>query len=178
MKMPRIVAAFGMILVTAIAGCLPSFEPPPVVGYLTHVDGFKVFSRGRRINGPRHVAELRLGEKPFQANWETGMLIEKTAQLQIKPPVDQFSAAELCLALQLALEDRDSNPWHRKCDDTILRAFRRAWLSGEGESVFDTPPEAPYEFAVRVKQNGPEWFCQVQGALLPDPSEIPIGLLD
>ena len=88
----------------------------------------------------------------------------------------------MCLALQKALEDRDSNPWHRKCDDTILRAFRRAWLSrqsdSEGGSVLDAPPEAPYDFSVRVKQNGSNWFCQVQGQLLPDPDEIPIGLLD
>ena len=153
-------------------GCFPESGPRPLEGPLSYVDANLVFTKMRRDHGPRYTSELEWNGKPFVANWELGKLIERKQQLQIKPSTDDFSVTELCMALEVALNDYDHCPWHPVINDAILSGFRRS-LHAQGSVMVGSPDAPPYSMTVWVKNNGSTWFCQVKGFNAPDPEKTP-----
>ncbi len=155
-----------LIILTAVvlcAGCLPKAGPKELDGPLSEVDANKQFTKMRRLYGARYTSELEWNGKPFVANWELGTLMERTQQLQIKPSTEDFTVTELCMALEVALNDYDHCPWHPVINDAILSGFRRS-LRAQGSVAAYSEDAPPYGMKVWVKNNGSTWFCQVRGS--------------
>jgi hypothetical protein len=100
-----------------------------------------------------------------------GTLLERKQQLQIKPSADDFSATELCMALEVALNDHEHCPWHPVINDAILSGFRRS-LRNQGSVGAGTEDAPPYAMTVKAKKNGSTWFCEVKGFNAPDPKMV------
>ena len=154
-----------------LAGCLP--DPPPLDGRLSFDDASGLLFEMHSNHGKIYKKDLEYNGKPFKAEWELANFLMKSAKLQIKPPVADFDEVGLCMALQTALADKDSNPWHNVADDAIVDCFLKALNSDESDIAIGVCPDAPYEITVKVKQNGPNWFCEVriQNSLDPEKME-------
>ncbi len=155
--------ALLICLATLLAGgCFPAGGPKELEGPLTEVDANKAFTAMRREHGPRYTADLEWNGKKFVANWELGTLMERKQQLQIKPKKEDFTIAELCMCLEVAIDDYDHCPWHPVIKDAVLSGFRRS-LHSQGSVIASSSDAPPYAMSVWVKDNGSHWFCQVKG---------------
>lgn len=163
------IAAIAMFLL-AFTGCLP--EAPPLDGYLSFKEAGELLFEEHANHGAIYTADHNWNGKPFTANWRLANYLKRAAELQIKPPTDTFDEVDLCMALETALADESTNPWHNVADDTILCAFRRALHDEDSGIATAICPDAPYDITVKVKKYSQEWFCEVKIQNITDPKKI------
>lgn len=156
----------SLILLGLLAFCggcgMPKYVPPPLTGPLTDVEANKIFTKMLMKHGARYKRELEWNGKPFVANWELGTKLQRTQLLQLKPKTADFTVTELCMALEVAVNDYEYCPWHPVMSGPILSGYRRS-LRGQGSSGVSSRDAPPYAMSVLVKKHSVEWFCQVKG---------------
>ncbi|MCS7471247.1 hypothetical protein NZK35_31725 [Stieleria sp. ICT_E10.1] len=164
------VAITTLLVVANTTGCLP--EAPPLDGMLSFREANELLFEEHANHGAIYNIDHTWNGKPFKAEWRLANYLKKSAQLQIKPPTETFDEVDLCMALETALADESSNPWHNVADDAILRGFRHALQNDDTHIAAAYCPDAPYDIMVKVKNNGSEWFCEVKVQNLIDPKKL------
>ena len=155
-----------MILVTCSLGCMPESKPPVVDGPLDSTTASQLQGQIRTKYGNKYSVTHQYDGQDFDANWELGNALKKSAQLQLKPPAD-WGRGDLYTGLQVVLDAHESKPWYGKIDDTVLRLMREALDDDDGRAT-DVAPETPYDVAVTVKQHSTEWFLEVKVQILDE----------
>lgn len=174
--LPTLFSSHGPLRITALlvlasaGGCLP--EAPPLDGMLSFKEANELLFEEHANHGAIYDIEHEWNGKKFKAEWRLANFLKKAAQLQIKPPTDTFDEVDLCMALETALADESSNPWHNVADDAIIQGFRHALLNDDTNLAYPTCPDAPYNITVKVKNNGSEWFCEVRVQNEIDPKKL------
>lgn len=107
----------------------------------------------------------------FEAAWEIGNALKRSAQLQIKPPID-WSMDEVRAGMLQALADTNTNPLYPAVNETILSLISEA-AEAKDERAVGIAPETDYGLAVKVKKYSKTWFVEVKAqALYADGTSI------
>ncbi|MEO1527381.1 MAG: hypothetical protein AAFX06_18280 [Planctomycetota bacterium] len=168
----RLVACLLFATVLTISGCLP--QEPPLDGPLSFKKANQTLFGMHAAHGAFYKSEHEYEGKPFTANWELANYLKKSAKVQLKPPTEQFDRVDLYMALDQILHDEDFCPWHPVCADTILDAYTQAAQAEDDDTGWGlgSCPDGPYEVEVKLKINGPEWFCEVRVQNEMDPEKL------
>ena len=155
-----------------ISGCMP--EAPPLDGQLSFKKANQELFGMHAKHGAIYVSEHVLDGKPFKANWELANYMKKAAMVQVKPPTDTFTEVDLVLAVEMALEDVEHNPWHQVANDAIMNTVIQATAADDDETGWGLGycPDAPYEVSCKIKKNGAEWFCEIRVQNEFDPEKL------
>jgi hypothetical protein len=144
----------------ALSGCLPPHQPQVVDGPISGNIAAQRQSMIRSDCGVSYSVTHTYNGHEFEAAWEIGNALKRSAQVQIKPPID-WSLEDLQAATQLVLADPQSNPWYPAINDTVLGLIREA-ADAKGERAVGVAPETAYELAVKVKKYSKTWFVEVK----------------
>ncbi len=145
---------------TVFSGCLPETRPQVIDGPISGNLAAQRQSKVRSASGASYSVPHHHKGQDFEAAWEIGNALKRSAQLQIKPPID-WSIDDLQAALGLVLADTSTNPWYPAINDTALDLMREA-ADNKSERAEGVAPETAYELAVKVKKYSQTWFIEVK----------------
>lgn len=165
--------AMIVAFLSTTVGCLP--DAPPLDGKLSFDDASGLLFEMHHNHGKIYKKDLEYNGKAFKAEWELANFLKKSAQLQVKPKVAEFDEIDLCMALQIALADEETNPWHNVADDAIMDCFLKALHDEDTHIASGICPDAPYDITVKVKKYSTDWFCEVRIRNLLDPKKVEEG---
>ena len=160
-----------MICLLMAQGCLPETSPPIITGPISGNVAAQRMSKVRSQSGPSyHVPHTHNGIE-FEAAWEIGNALKRSAQLQIKPPID-WSMAEVQAGMLQALADKNTNPLYPAVNETIIRLISEA-AESKDERAVGVAPETDYGLTVKVKKYSKTWFVEVKAqAIYADGTSI------
>ena len=150
---------FPFVLIVFCVGCLAETQPPQIEGPISGNIASQLQSTVRANHGVSHTVPHQYQGQEFEAAWELGNALKRSAQLQIKPPAS-WSFEDVQQAMQVVLADHASNPWYSQIDATILRLMQES-LENQNGRAMGFAPETPYEVAVKVKHYTANWFIGV-----------------
>ena len=149
-----------VVCILAIEGCLPEPAPKIINGPISGNVAAQRMSKVRSNSGPSYrVTHLYDGDE-FEAAWEIGNSLKRSAQIQIKPPI-AWNFDDLQAAMLIALTDSNTNPLNPAVNDTIISLLRQA-AESKDERAVGIAPETDYELAVKVKKYSRTWFVEVK----------------
>lgn len=149
----------SFLLVTLLlAGCLPESQAPKVDGPIGENVAAQLQSKIRSAQGSRYTVSHNYQGEEFVASWELGNALQRTSQLQIKPPAS-WTIDDIAAALQIVFADHQTKPWYEQIDTTLVRLLREASANKDGRAI-GVAPDTPYEIAAKVKQHSSEWFVE------------------
>lgn len=149
----------GLLLATLLlAGCLPESQAPKVDGPISENFAAQLQSKIRSSQGGRYTAPHNYQDQEFVATWELGNALQRTSQLQIKPPAS-WTVDDIVAALQIVLADHETKPWYQQIDATLVRLLREASADKDGRAI-GVAPNTPYKIATKVKQHSSQWFVE------------------
>ena len=149
-----------MICVLTAQGCLPETSPPIIKGPISGNIAAQRMSKVRSQSGPSYLVPHSHNGIEFEAAWEIGNALKRSAQLQIKPPID-WSLNDVQAGMLLALADTHSNPLYPAVNETILSLINEA-AQAKDERAVAVAPETDYGLAVKVKKYSKTWFIEVK----------------
>jgi len=122
--------------------------------------------RHRRKSKARSTQRPDRHKGPIDTKAASHLQASIRAQLQIKSLGD-WDQADVYQALDVVLKSHETKPWFAAIDDPVLDLFRSALRANDDVAV-GSVPETPYEARLTVKQNGSEWFVEVQVQILDE----------
>ena len=143
-----------------LSGCLPETKPQAVDGPISGNFASQRQSKVRSNSGASYSVTHSHNGQEFEAAWEIGNALKRSAQVQIKPPID-WSIDDLQAATRLVLADTSTNPWYPAINDTVLNLMHEA-ADAKSERAVGVAPETAYELAVKVKKYSQTWFVEVK----------------
>jgi hypothetical protein len=148
------------VCILAISGCLPEAAPKVIKGPISGNVAAQRMSKVRSNNGSSYrISHIHDG-KEFEASWEIGNALKRSAQIQIKPPID-WTLEDLQAAMLIALTDSNTNPLYPAVNNTIISLIRQA-AESKDERAVGVAPETDYELAVKVKKYSKTWFVEIK----------------
>ena len=150
---------FILCLLTA-QGCLPETSPPVIKGPISGNVAAQRMSKVRSQSGPSYLVPHTHNGIEFEAAWEIGNALKRSAQLQIKPPID-WSLDDVQAGMLLALADTHTNPLYPAVNETILSLINEA-AESKDERAVGVAPETEYGLTVKVKKYSKTWFVEVK----------------
>lgn len=150
----------SLCIVGIFAGCLPESQPPSISGPISGNVAAQLQSSVRSDLGDHYTVSHQYHGQDFEAAWELGNALQRSAQLQIKPPAS-WTSDDIQNAMRIVLAEYKSKPWYGQIDDTVLRLIQEA-AEADDERAVGVAPETPYEVAVKVKQYSSDWFVEVK----------------
>jgi len=164
--MHRYYCVLFMMYVLTAQGCLPETSPPVIKGPISGNVAAQRMSKVRSQNGPSYrVTHLHNGTD-FEAAWEIGNSLKRSAQLQIKPPID-WNMDDVQAGMLQALADKNTNPLHPAVNKTILKLISEA-AESKDERAVGVAPETDYGLTVKVKKYSKTWFIEVKAQAIYD----------
>ena len=149
-----------VVCILVLEGCLPETAPKIIQGPISGNVAAQRMSKVRSDSGPSYrVTHVHDGDE-FEAAWEIGNALKRSAQIQIKPPID-WNLEDLQAAMLIALTDSNTNPLYPAVNDTIISMMRQA-AESKDERAVGVAPETDYELAVKVKKYSRTWFVEVK----------------
>ncbi|HBV64877.1 MAG TPA: hypothetical protein DEF45_17855 [Rhodopirellula sp.] len=149
-----------MICVLMAQGCLPETSPPVITGPISGNVAAQRMSKVRSQSGPSYRVPHTHNGIEFEAAWEIGNALNRSAQLQIKPPID-WSMDDVQAGILQALADTNTNPLYPAVNETILSLIGEA-AEAKDERAVGVAPEADYGLTVKVKKYSKTWFVEVK----------------
>ncbi|NND96824.1 MAG: hypothetical protein HKN47_05785 [Pirellulaceae bacterium] len=147
----------GSIL--SLAGCLPGLTRSEIDGPISVSAASIRISESRSDNGVSYTLDYQLGEHKVQAAWQLGNAMKRTSKLQLKMPIEA-TFDEVVQGMQLALADRQNNPWFLAINDTIIELMMEVHEE-ETKRAEKIAPDSPYRAAVKVQKQIRQWFVEV-----------------
>ena len=160
-----------MLCLLMAPGCFPETSPPVITGPISGNVAAQRMSKVRSHSGPSYRVPHTYNGMEFEAAWEIGNALKRSAQLQIKPPLD-WSMDEVRAGMLQALADTNTNPLYPAVNETILSLISEA-AEAKDERAVGIAPETDYGLAVKVKKYSKTWFVEVKAqALYADGTSI------
>ena len=150
---------FLLFLLTA-NGCLPETTPPVISGPISGNVASQRMSKVRSQSGPTYLVPHVHNGIEFDASWEIGNALKRSAQLQIKPPIN-WSIADVQGGMLLALKDTHTNPLYPAVNETVMQLISEAAESRDERAV-GVAPETDYGLTVTVKKYSKTWFVELK----------------
>jgi len=158
--MHRYPCVLFIICVLTAQGCLPENTPRVINGPISGNEAAQRMSKVRSQSGPSYVVPHTQNEIDFEAAWEIGNALKRSAQLQIKPPIG-WSMDEVQAGMLQALADTNTNPLYPAVNETILNLISEA-AESKDERAVGVAPDTDYELTVKVKKYSKTWFIEVK----------------
>ena len=148
------------VCLLTVQGCLPETSPKIINGPISGNVAAQRMSKVRSGNGPSYGVTHNYNGTEFEAAWEIGNALKRSAQLQIKPPID-WNLDDVQAGMRLALTDVHTNPLYPAANETIIMLMSEA-AESKDERAVGVAPETDYELTVKVKKYSKTWFIEVK----------------
>lgn len=169
--MHRYYYVLTMICVLMTQGCLPETSPSVITGPISGNAAAQRMSKVRSQSGPSYHVPHTYNGIEFEAAWEISNALKRSAQLQIKPPID-WSMDDVQAGMLRALADTNTNPLYPAVNETILSLISEA-AESKDERAVRVAPETDYQLTVKVKKYSKTWFVEVKAqAIYTDGTSI------